>query len=83
VNPDVLDVYTVLAKNRKRPEKRKKQQLTKNKKILNIKMSAKEAQFLHLACQGRPVPLPPGSYVTVLLSANVVVPGVVTEATSP
>jgi len=51
-----------LAKKRKHPEKRKK---TTTSTILNIKMSTKGAQFLHLSCQGgRIAPLLPVSYAT-------------------
>jgi len=38
----------------------KKQQTLKNKRIINIQMSAEGAQFSHLACRGgKPPSLPP------------------------
>jgi len=41
-----------LAKKRNQPEKLKKLQPTETKTVLNIIISAKGSQFLHLACQG-------------------------------
>jgi len=56
---------SILAKKLKHLQNAKKQQLTENHKILNIKMSAKGVQFLHLAFQEGPSrPLPPVSHAT-------------------
>ena len=67
MNPDV-DVYTS-QKTRKHLEKRKKQQPTETKRILNI-MSTKGVQFLHLACQWGRLAAPP-SLVTPLGGAQI------------
>jgi len=61
VNPDVVDVYARLKKQN--TPKRKQNNLLKTKRILNTNLSAKGAQFLHLACQGGS-PHYPISYVT-------------------
>jgi len=45
---------SILAKKQKHPEKRKK---TTTYRKINIKMSTRGAQFLHLACQGGGLPL--------------------------
>jgi len=45
---------SILDKNNENTQK------TTNQRILNIKMSTKEAQFLYLACQGGGSPLSPG-----------------------
>jgi len=52
---------SILSKKTKTPQKCKKNNLMKAKRILDIKMSAKKPQFLHLSCQeggSPPCPLP-------------------------
>ena len=51
VNADV-DVNTYQLKKRNLPEKRIKQQPTEKQNNSKYQIASKEAQFLHLACQG-------------------------------
>jgi len=47
-----VDVNSYQLKKRKRPEKHKKQQPTEKKNNTKYQIVSKEAQSLHLACQG-------------------------------
>jgi len=54
VNPDVVDVYTTVAKKTKPPRiTQKSNNLPKTKRILNIKMSAKGGPVFAFSLPGR------------------------------
>jgi len=58
---------SIRGKKAKIPGKTQKNNLLKTKSVLNIKISAKGAQFSHLACQGRRLALMPPSVTPLLL----------------